>query len=211
MTATVLLDTSGQLIYANAIAEEILTRGDGFGIRNGYLFAAHRGSQTTLSQAVGAAQILYNNNQTHPPAIIALRRPSGRRPYTVFVIPYPPPSKPIQWATPESQSAVMLFFSDPEAAASLFYPGILQMLYGLSPQEAYLAALLTDGRTLQEAANTLHVSLNTVKTQLKAVFAKTNIHRQTELVRLGAIHNIPACPPPKQPRGQWKTGSPRAK
>ena len=45
-----------------------------------------------------------------------------------------------------------------------------------------LALALANGQTLQEAAVTLGISLNTARAHLRAIFAETGIDRQTKLV-----------------------------
>ena len=55
--------------------------------------------------------------------------------------------------------------------------------FGLTPAETRLAARLKDGLTLKEAADELSVSVNTVRNQLRAVFDKMGLNRQSELVR----------------------------
>lgn len=62
-------------------------------------------------------------------------------------------------------------------------------LFGLSPAEARLARALCHGETLEEYAETQSVKLPTVKTQLRAIFAKTQTDRQVVLVNL--IAGIP--------------------
>lgn len=62
-------------------------------------------------------------------------------------------------------------------------------LFGLSPAEARLARALCHGETLEEYAEAQSVKLPTVKTQLRAVFAKTLTDRQVALVSL--ISGIP--------------------
>lgn len=57
-------------------------------------------------------------------------------------------------------------------------------LFGLSPAEARLARALCHGETLDEYAEAQSVKLSTVKTQLRAVFAKTQTDRQVSLVNL---------------------------
>ena len=63
--------------------------------------------------------------------------------------------------------------------------------FGLTPAETRLAARLKDGLSLKEAADDMAVSLNTVRNQLRAVFEKMGLNRQSELVRaltqLGAL------------------------
>lgn len=68
--------------------------------------------------------------------------------------------------------------------------------FGLTPAETRLAARLKDGLTLKEAAGDLGVSVNTVRNQLRAVFEKMGLNRQSDLVRAltqlsslaGALH-----------------------
>jgi pimeloyl-ACP methyl ester carboxylesterase/DNA-binding CsgD family transcriptional regulator len=55
--------------------------------------------------------------------------------------------------------------------------------FGLTPAEIRLAAKLRDGRALKEAADELDVSINTVRNQLRAIFDKMGLKRQSELVR----------------------------
>lgn len=57
-------------------------------------------------------------------------------------------------------------------------------LWRLTPAEARLARRLAEGRSLKEAAAEFGVSINTVRMQLRNVFAKTGTRRQADLVRL---------------------------
>lgn len=86
------------------------------------------------------------------------------------------------------------------ASAALIFPAVeatdhlwrtIRESFGLTPAETRLAARLKDGLTLKEAAEDLNVSLNTVRNQLRAVFEKMGLNRQSDLVRalaqLGAL------------------------
>jgi DNA-binding CsgD family transcriptional regulator len=57
-------------------------------------------------------------------------------------------------------------------------------MHGITRAEARLASMLADGISLEEAAEALLVSIQTVRSQLKSVFAKTGVTRQAELVAL---------------------------
>ncbi len=57
-------------------------------------------------------------------------------------------------------------------------------LFCLTPGEARLAKCLGEGLSLREAAAEFGVSVNTVRMQLRHVFAKTGTRRQLDLVRL---------------------------
>jgi len=60
----------------------------------------------------------------------------------------------------------------------------LRRLYGLTPAEARLAQALVAGEHLNDIAEHLGITKETARSQLKAVFAKTDTHRQAELVRV---------------------------
>ena len=61
-------------------------------------------------------------------------------------------------------------------------PEMLAVLYGLTPAEAHLAAGLVSYRTLEQIAAERRLSRETLRTQLKQLFAKTGTNRQSELV-----------------------------
>lgn len=62
--------------------------------------------------------------------------------------------------------------------------GLLGELFGLTPAEQRLGALLVRGLTPEHCADQLGTSINTVRSQLRALFRKTSTSRQAELVSL---------------------------
>ena len=56
--------------------------------------------------------------------------------------------------------------------------------FGLTRKETKIAAALVDGLTTREIADVYGVSIETVRHHLKSIFAKTDTHRQAELVSL---------------------------
>ena len=77
----------------------------------------------------------------------------------------------------------MLLVSDPDLAVNPA-ANMLASLYKLSPAEAQLAAALASGANVTDYAEVRELSLNTVRTQLNQILAKTGTHRQAELVKL---------------------------
>jgi DNA-binding CsgD family transcriptional regulator len=61
---------------------------------------------------------------------------------------------------------------------------ILAKTFRLTPSEAKLACIIARGAPPDIAARELKISRETARNQLKAVFAKTDTHRQSELVAL---------------------------
>ena len=78
---------------------------------------------------------------------------------------------------------VALFVADPSARFTADSEALSE-LYQLTYSEAELVRLLAAGLSLEEAAEKRGVSLNTARSHLKHVFAKTETSRQGELVRL---------------------------
>ena len=60
----------------------------------------------------------------------------------------------------------------------------LRRHFRLSPQEADIAIHLTEGRSLREIADNAERSYQTVRTQLKSIFFKIGVQRQSELIKL---------------------------
>jgi DNA-binding CsgD family transcriptional regulator len=61
---------------------------------------------------------------------------------------------------------------------------LLQQAFGLTRAEARLAALLAVGMPPNQCAETLRVSLATIRTQIRSLFGKTGARRHGELVSL---------------------------
>jgi DNA-binding CsgD family transcriptional regulator len=77
------------------------------------------------------------------------------------------------------------------------YTGVehhLGHLFGLTPAEARLAAEVASGKRLAVIAGQRGVRMPTLRTQMRAIFAKTGTGRQAELVHL--IAGIPQPPTP---------------
>jgi DNA-binding NarL/FixJ family response regulator len=53
---------------------------------------------------------------------------------------------------------------------------------GLSPQETKLLALLANGQSYGEAAAALDVTINTVRSHIRSIYDKLNVHTQAEAV-----------------------------
>lgn len=56
--------------------------------------------------------------------------------------------------------------------------------WGLSPQEVRVALHLIDGGTVASCAQALGIAESTIRTHVKAVFAKTGLNRQAQLATL---------------------------
>ena len=78
---------------------------------------------------------------------------------------------------------VIAFLTDPGRPLDLA-PEVLRQTYGLTSGEARAAVAATRGGSLEEIAESLSLSVNTVKSQLQQVYAKTGAKGRAELLRL---------------------------
>lgn len=81
-----------------------------------------------------------------------------------------------------SASAIVL--ATPVTASLAPAQQLLEGLFDLTPAEARVARGIGEGETVEKIAAGLGISPQTIRAQLKSVFAKTGTHRQVELVRL---------------------------
>lgn len=63
-------------------------------------------------------------------------------------------------------------------------PLIVSLAFGLSPAEARVATAIAEGASPEEVARSRGVGLTTVRTQLRGVFEKMGVRRQSEMVRM---------------------------
>lgn len=77
---------------------------------------------------------------------------------------------------------------------------LLRALFDLSPAEARVAGLIAEGQSVDAIADSLAVTPNTVRTQLKAIFTKTGVGRQAELATLLSAAGLQKQPWKQRPR-----------
>lgn len=80
-------------------------------------------------------------------------------------------------------SAAAILVSDPERSCRA-PEGLLVDLYGLTPAEAHLAICLCNGQRLEDVASAKGVTIHTMRSHLQQTFAKMEVTRQPDLVRV---------------------------
>jgi DNA-binding CsgD family transcriptional regulator/PAS domain-containing protein len=177
-SGVILLDKDSRIVFTNRSADQILAQQDGIRVDRGRPrldSGQDREFQRLLAEV---AQTRAQRGHAHG-RTLSIVRPSGRRSYASMLGPLlaPPPGTNLR------EAAAILFVSDPEGS-QISASEVLEGLYDLTPAEADLVRLLAEGRSLEEVAAQRGVTMNTARSQLKQVFAKTETRRQGELVRL---------------------------
>lgn len=70
------------------------------------------------------------------------------------------------------------------APCTTICPKLLQNAHGLTPAEARVAIALLEGDSAKDVANYLGVSFNTVRTQIKEIYAKLGVNSRANFVKL---------------------------
>jgi len=176
---TLLMDEHGQVLSANGAARALLDAQDGSGLHDGRLVLGRPAEQRELARLVQAALQARAGAPTAPAswAMSVQRRGGG----TLGIALRPLPLRAA--AGRAGQPALALYLSDAERRPSASNAA-LRRLFELSAAEAALAACLADGATLDAAAVRLGISRHTARTHLRALFDKTGVRRQAQLVRL---------------------------
>jgi DNA-binding CsgD family transcriptional regulator/PAS domain-containing protein len=177
--ATVILDGSGHVIHTNALAREILQRQDGIVLANDTLALTHPADAQRLREAIGRAIAVGRTAKPGIVDVLRARRPSGAGYYGMMIRP----AAGIEVDESTVSSAVAVFISVEESIQTPAPVETIRKLFELTHKEAQLALCLANGRSLQEAAGDLGITLNTARAHLRSTFSKTGIDRQARLVR----------------------------
>lgn len=171
-----LLTGQGQLLYANDFADRQLKEADGVFLVQGRLAAVPNDSMARLVRLIDSAAGHRPEDPGLAGGAMVIPTRSGRH-LSVLVCPY----RPLEGDFDRIRPAVMVFVGRQRRGEHL-HSGMLVQLYRLTPAEAKLAAALAAGKTVAAYAEEAGLTAQTVRSYLKAVFAKTGTHRQAELV-----------------------------
>ncbi|MCL1038106.1 helix-turn-helix transcriptional regulator [Shewanella submarina] len=178
--ATVQIDESGRILEQNVFAKEILEEADGLQVVAGKLTATYASDNRELKQLIkGAFERAKENNSAILPEAMSVTRPSGEVNLGIVIEVVPTPV----WAENKGQSKAVVYIRD-SVAKSQASSDVAKKLFGLTPAETALSLQLANGLSLEEAAEALNIRRNTARAHLRAIFSKTGVRRQTELVRI---------------------------
>jgi DNA-binding CsgD family transcriptional regulator/uncharacterized protein YhfF len=175
-TALMLIGSGLLLCAANVAAERILRRADGLSVKGGRIDILDPREQRALAARIAAVEPV-------PGFALQISRVGGRTPYRLRALSL---RKRYENHPFSAKYPVLLLIDDPDAEPEQRSSdeALLSGIYSLTAAEARLAVRLASGASLTEVAETLGVTRNTVRSQLRAIFQKTSTSRQSELVVL---------------------------
>ena len=175
--AMLVLGDDDEILAANIAARRLCTRRDAFCEFGGRLQLLRRSD----------AERWQRLKQSGRTSLMNLPRATGRRSYLLLASPVAVPSDVFDRVT-------CLTVLDPHCDAESDLAQLLQSSLELSASEARVVATLAEGRSVREAADSLGLSHHTVRSHLKRIFGRCEVHSQAELMQLvGRIAQF-GCP-----------------
>jgi DNA-binding CsgD family transcriptional regulator len=172
--ATFAVDVRGWVVNMNRRAEELL--GADFRLSGKRLAARDASSNLSLQQLV-AMSVAARKGQTFVPDPVVICC-DGEARYVVEAVPMT-----AVLSMSFSAARILLLVTSLRARAAPD-ESVLRQGLGLTTAEARLARALATGHDVEEAASLLGIRMPTARSQLQAIFGKTNTRRQVELVSL---------------------------
>lgn len=176
------LDRFGKVKVTNKAAERLLEDRKAISIERGDVLHLHDRSASAHVERVRQAMVMGEN------LVASVREPVlqiGASSYRLTVLQLSANLSTL-WGLGEywSRSVALLLTFVPIALDPNTQLARVRETFGLTMAEAELAMLLSSGVALPDAAEIRGVSYQTVRWQLKSIFQKTKVNRQSELVAL---------------------------
>lgn len=169
------------MVKAMTPSAESLAQANGpLRLKHGLLGTASAAETQALTRAIGAA----SGGLVRPGAPLAntVIVQGGGKPMVLDILPMPRREHALGF---EARALVVVRGGqcNPQRMK-----GLLQMVYRLTEAEADVALWLAEGRTPEAIAAARNTTVGTTRMQIKAIYAKLGVHRQSELVsRLGQL------------------------
>jgi DNA-binding CsgD family transcriptional regulator len=185
--AALLIDAQGVVISLNMAAQTLLGQNDGLflsGTSKPVLAAQCPDARADLAKTLRKALMVLRRAGDAPDGAAAIRisRPSGKLPYLLTASPLVTEGSPV-WQRFDVTAKALIRIVDPVADTQR-KAHQLARIYGLTPTETKVAALIGDGLSLPAIAQALKLSPTTVKTHASRCFAKTGVNSQAALIKL---------------------------
>jgi DNA-binding CsgD family transcriptional regulator len=173
---TMIVAADATVLYANAVARQLLTTKAGVHLDGKRLRALRPLETARLRAAIATTGSPLRGTESSEPLLLLSH--TDLRPLQVVVTPISGDRTSVP-----SGAHALVSINDPDAPREPD-AAVLRVAYRLSPAELDVAWLLAAGHSLKDASERLGIATSTGRFHLKQLFAKTATHRQSELVRL---------------------------
>lgn len=177
--AAFLVNDRGLIRYMNQRAVSYLKGGEVLLLREGRLTISEPINASRLESLISAAAFSGRKEPVGAPGgAIKVSRDGTKGSLYITVVPVP---RDNQFG--DQGSSALVFIHDSSASRGS-RASLMSQMYGLTPTEARVADLLLEGLEVRDVAERVGITLETCRFHIKRVLAKTDTHRQTQLLRL---------------------------
>jgi DNA-binding CsgD family transcriptional regulator len=173
----ILLDRTLSLLFANSHATAAFAAGGSIRLRSRRPTPRNRADARRFREALEFA-LGFPERQS----VVTLRGLEDEVDLVATVGGLACPKAPIDLGA--RPAAVVVRLSSALPRTTLLAPGYLEAIFTFTPKEAQVANLLVAGLELPEISTRLAIAYGTTRQHLKAIFVKTGLHRQRDLVHL---------------------------
>ena len=169
-----IVSEGGRLLQGNRALLGLLDEADSLELENACLGCHFSGDTDRVRGALH--ELATASGDASASRVIRLRRASGKPDHVLVMLRLNQPE-------PGGSRCFQIKVIDPTARC-VAPCDAFRAIYRLTKAECRLLQVLMSGLSPKEAAVEFEVSANTIRSQLKAIYLKTGVHRQADLLRL---------------------------
>lgn len=177
----ILYDRHANPVYINPTAKAIIEQHPALQLQDEDLILVNPEDEKNLRHTIVETAEIDPDDSWKQSVAIGITHPETEAPLPLLVTPMH--AHLITSDLDYEGAKVAVFLSDPNLQQPISIDSLVSV-YNLTPSEAQVAIKLANGHSIDEIANGSHHSAHTIRSQLKSVFRKTGVSRQSELIKL---------------------------
>jgi len=179
-----LIDKYGEVKFCNSVAEFVISKHKGLSLVDNKLQAHNRENQKQLEFALqNVLDVLHSETEQDKPTVttVSFSHPQFSFPLVLFISAAEESGRHPMHSGEERYATV--YISDPGGKMNIS-AGQLAEIFALTNAEAQVALCLVNGLKLADIAEHNGTALETVRSQMKAVFNKLGVNTQQDVIRI---------------------------
>lgn len=192
-----LIDKYGEVKFCNSVAEFVISKHKGLSLVDNKLQAHNRENQKQLEFALqNVLDVLHSKTEQDKPTVttVSFSHPQFSFPLVLFISAAEESGRHPMHSGEERYATV--YISDPGGKMNIS-AGQLAEIFALTNAEAQVALCLVNGLKLADIAEHNGTALETVRSQMKAVFNKLGVNTQQDVIRIIIQTMIPLSGSPE--------------
>jgi len=177
----ILYDRNAKPVYINPTAEAIIEAHPALLLQDGDLILTDPEAEKNLRKTITDTADIDPDDSWKQSVAIGITHPDVEAPLPILVTPMH--ANLITSDMDYDGAKVAVFISDPNLQQPISVDALVSV-YGLTPSEAQVSISLANGHSIDEIATISCHSTHTIRSQLKSVFRKTGVSRQSELIKM---------------------------